>query len=194
MVSDKNVPSSLSCRLPLGPRRLQWGLVRAFFSPSCTSPSLSAFLHRKGVSVFWSSSHPFSGPTPTVSCNYTLRTPELNTALQVGPHTNRGGESFPCPAGHASWCNTGCNWLSGQQEHMPIQSKLSVWFWKSYWPKCSITFFHNIVEKCVQSTNKWKKIDFKLKCMLFIECLVFFHHWSHCLTPLPISGPSSFFP
>ena len=50
------VPLRLSCRPSLGIRRLQWGLPGTFSTSRWTTPTLSAFLCRRGTPTFWSSS------------------------------------------------------------------------------------------------------------------------------------------
>ena len=51
-----------------GTGRLLHGLPGAFSSPGCTAPTLSAFLHRRGVPSFWSFLWPCSGNALTGPC------------------------------------------------------------------------------------------------------------------------------
>ena len=58
-------PSPAFSQPPSGTGRLLESLPGVFSSPGWTIPTLTAFPHRSGVTALWSSSWPFSGPTPT---------------------------------------------------------------------------------------------------------------------------------
>lgn len=60
----------LSCSLPLGTGRPQWGLHRPFSFPGWIALTIPDCPHRSGAPALWSSLRPSSGPTWAVLCPY----------------------------------------------------------------------------------------------------------------------------
>ena len=96
------------------PLRYLYTLVRspwAFSSPGWTVPALSAFPHSGDAPVHSSSSWSFAGHSSrSMSLFLTLRTPELDPALQVWSHQclSRGGGPPPSTCWQCfAWCSPG---------------------------------------------------------------------------------------
>ena len=105
----------LACKLPSRTGGPQWGHPTAFSSPSWTSPTTSACLHRRGAPDLWASLWPSSGPTPTAPHPACTGGPclDCSTADGASQGQNRWGQSPPCSLSALCWCSPGYTGLAG---------------------------------------------------------------------------------
>lgn len=98
--------------------KMQWGLSRAFSFPGWQPKFFQVVI----LSAMFKTSDHLHGPPLDPLCIFLmLRTPDLYTARQVGPHKGsvEGGQSPPLTCWmKLFWCSPEWSWLSGLQVHI----------------------------------------------------------------------------